>query len=250
MADTTQDPINPDTTKAQDDSFEAADAVPAPGGEVEDELDRKPINLDSDIDISQALADADRPKARPAAPEPVPEFADAEVGENNQTPDAPAVSNQEAAELRVQNESLKAQAADANDKYIRTLADLQNFRRRNDEDIHRRIREGNEKMIKEVLPVLDDFDLAVAAAKQAQSYEQLIGGVEAILRKFRETLSRQGIEPIEAIGTPFDPDLHEAVMLDEDTDQADDTVTAELRRGYLMQGRVIRPSLVKVAKRG
>ena len=80
--------------------------------------------------------------------------------------------------------------------------------------------------------MLDDFDLAVAAAKQTQSYEQLIGGTEAILRKFREALTKQGVEPIEAVGTPFDTDLHEAVMLDEDSDLPDETVSAELRKGY------------------
>jgi len=145
---------------------------------------------------------------------------------------------------------LKDQVKRANDDMLRARADLQNFRRRGEEERLRIIRDGNERLIKELFPVLDDFDLAVAAAKQAQSYEQLVGGVEATARKFHETLAKQGVQPIEAVGMPFDPDLHEAVMLDEDTDQPDETVTAELRKGYTLNSRVIRPSLVKVAKHG
>ena len=97
--------------------------------------------------------------------------------------------------------------------------------------------------------MLDDFDLALDAARKTESYEQLIGGVSAVARKFLLTLSKQGVEPIPAIGVPFSAEVHEAVMLDEDSDEPDETVTAELRKGYTLHDRVIRPSLVKVAKK-
>ncbi len=203
-----------------DDSFEAANAIPAVTDDLEDaQGGRQPIDLDAPIDDLDYAPDA---PATPAA--------------------APAQSK----EL----DDLKDQVKRANDDMLRARADLQNFRRRGEEERLRIIRDGNERLIKELFPVLDDFDLAVAAAKQAQSYEQLVGGVEATARKFHETLAKQGVQPIEAVGTPFDPDLHEAVMLDEDTDQPDETVTAELRKGYTLNSRVIRPSLVKVAKHG
>jgi molecular chaperone GrpE len=147
-------------------------------------------------------------------------------------------------------ETLRTQAADANDKYLRTLAEFQNYKRRTDDDIKRRIQDGNEKLIQQILPSLDDFDLAIIAARNTESYEQLIGGVEAMARKLTETLARQGVEPILALGEKFDTTLHEAVMLDEDSEEPDETVTAELRKGYTMGGRVIRPTLVKVAKAG
>lgn len=203
-----------------DDSFEAANAIPAVTDDLEDaQGGRQPIDLDAPIDDLDYAPDA---TATPAA--------------------APIGSK----EL----DDLKDQVKRANDDMLRARADLQNFRRRGEEERLRIIRDGNERLIKELFPVLDDFDLAVAAAKQAQSYEQLVGGVEATARKFHETLAKQGVQPIEAVGTPFDPDLHEAVMLDEDTDQPDETVTAELRKGYTLNSRVIRPALVKVAKRG
>lgn len=203
-----------------DDSFEAADAVAVVTDDQEDAASgRVPIDLDAPI------IDAD---FAPTDPAPAPIGAD---------------SSKEIQEL-------KEQATRAHDDMLRARADLQNFRRRGEEERLRVIRDGNERLIKELFPVLDDFDLAVAAAKQAQSYEQLVGGVEATSRKFHETLAKQGVQPIEAVGQPFDPDLHEAVMLDEDTDLPDETVTAELRKGYTLNSRVIRPSLVKVAKRG
>ncbi|HEX5324491.1 MAG TPA: nucleotide exchange factor GrpE, partial [Capsulimonadaceae bacterium] len=96
--------------------------------------------------------------------------------------------------------------------------------------------------------VVDDFDRSLAAARQAESYEQLVEGVEAVLRKIGDVLGRQGLEPIPAVGEPFDPAVHEAVMVEEGSDQPDETVIEELRKGYKMNGRVLRPSLVKVAK--
>ncbi len=203
-----------------DDSFEAADAIAVVTDDQDDAASgRQPIDLDAPID--DLAFEASIPEASP-------------VTENNSK------------ELQ----DLKDQAARANDDMLRARADLQNFRRRGEEERLRIIRDGNERLIKELFPVLDNFDLAVAAAKQAQSYEQLVGGVEATARKFHETLAKQGVQPIEAVGKQFDPDLHEAVMLDEDTEEPDETVTAELRRGYMLNSRVIRPSLVKVAKRG
>ncbi len=203
-----------------DDSFEAANAIPVMTDDEDDTASgRQPIDLD--VPVNDAV-------------------------------DAPGTSSASgmAEDQSKEVQDLKAQLARANDDMLRARADLQNFRRRGEEERLRIIRDGNERLIKELFPVLDDFDLAVAAAKHAQSYEQLVGGVEATARKFHEILAKQGVQTIEAVGKPFDPDLHEAVMLDEDTEEADETVTAELRKGYTLNSRVIRPSLVKVAKRG
>lgn len=145
-------------------------------------------------------------------------------------------------------DSLKNELKATNDNYLRAVADLQNFRRRGEEERRRILRDGNERLIKELLPVLDDFDRAVESARDNQSFDQLITGVDAILRKFTETLEKQGVKPIPSVGEKFDTDFHEAVMLDEESDKPDETITVELRRGYTMNDRVIRPSLVKVAK--
>ena len=202
-----------------DDSLEAANAIPGVQDDLEDNYGgRAPIDLDAPV--------ASAPPASEAA-------AAAE----------PRVSSKEMDELR-------AQVAAANDGMLRAQAELQNYRRRNDEAVKRQIRDANERLIKDLLPVLDDFDLALDAARKTESYEQLIGGVSAVARKFLTTLNKQGVEAIPAVGEPFNTEVHEAVMLDEDSEEPDETVTAELRKGYTLHDRVIRPSLVKVAKKG
>ncbi len=208
-----------------DDSLEAANAIPGVQDDLEDNYGgRQPIDLDAPV-ASALPADA-----------PVP-------AETAGSDAASQISSKEVDELR-------AQAQTANENYLRALADLQNFRRRNDEAVKRQIRDANERLIKDLLPVLDDFDLALDAARKTESYEQLIGGVSAVARKFLVTLNKQGVEVIPAVGEPFNTEVHEAVMLDEDSEEPDETVTAELRKGYTLHDRVIRPSLVKVAKKG
>ena len=225
-------PINLTEDTAHTVSSDAANAIPGVLDDLEDQRgERAPIDLD------MLVEDPIR--------EPATELADID--------DLSFTEQSEAGVTQVSTEeldTLRQQVAQANDNYLRTLADLQNFRRRSDEERVRIIRDGNERLIKELLPVLDDFDLALNAARQAESYEQLIGGVSAILRKLQETLAKQGVEPVPALGERFDPDFHEAVMLDEESDQPDETITGELRRGYTMNQRVIRPALVKVSKQG
>ncbi len=211
-----------DRNDSSESSFEAANAIPGVQDDLEDNShERLPIDLDAPV----------TPPAAAAVP-------DASVPSAGQE-----VSSKEL-------EDLRAQMTLANDNYLRTLADFQNFKRRGDEAQKRLRQEANERLIKELLPILDDFDLALDAAAKAESYDQLIGGVSAILRKFQGTLSKEGVEPIPSLGEHFNTEVHEAVMLDEESEEPDETVTAELRKGYTLHGRVIRPSLVKVAKAG
>ncbi len=221
----------------RDDSLEAANAIPGVQDDLEDqERERQPIDLDAPAASAAPVASADAP-------------IDVDFDDDEPVDAAPqARFNGQASSKEL--DDLRAQAQTANENYLRTLAELQNYRRRNDEAMKRQIRDANERLIKELLPVLDDFDLALDAARKTESYEQLIGGVSAVSRKFLGTLNKQGVEVIPAIGEPFNAEVHEAVMLDEDSDEPDETVTAELRKGYTLHDRVIRPSLVKVAKKG
>ena len=216
-----------------DSSLEAADAVPGVADEIDDiHWGRQPIDLDAPVANAALHSAPETPAIIDAA------FTDA----------APDIGTSGGSSKEF--DDLKAQVTAANDDALRARADLQNFRRRSDDAQSRQIRDANERLIKELLPVLDDFDLALDAARKTESYEQLIGGVSAVARKFMETLNKQGVEPIPAVGEQFSADVHEAVMLDEESDAPDETVTAELRKGYTLHDRVIRPSLVKVAKKG
>ena len=131
------------------------------------------------------------------------------------------------------------------DRLLRLRAEFENHRKRTSKeaaDLRNRAAEG---LVREVLPVLDNLDRALA--ETTGSGVALRQGVELIKRQLWEVLSRAGLEPIEAAGAPFDPMFHEAVTRDEASDAPHNTVTEEIQKGYLFQGRLLRPAMVKVA---
>jgi molecular chaperone GrpE len=110
-------------------------------------------------------------------------------------------------------------------------------------------RHGIEELVVNLLPVLDNFERAVEAAQSTPKSDALQEGVALIQRQLQDVLTKAGVEPITALGETFDPNLHEAMMQVEAPDEMEpNTVVEELRRGYRLHERVIRPSLVKVAK--
>ncbi len=135
-------------------------------------------------------------------------------------------------------------------QYLRTLADFQNFRRRNEEQMREFRQYASRELIVGLLPILDNFQRALAAAEQNQTYESLVGGVSLTLRQLQELLVKQGVKPIEALGKEFDPTYHEAVVRVEEGDEPENTVVEELQAGYTMHDRVLRPAMVKVRAQG
>jgi molecular chaperone GrpE len=105
------------------------------------------------------------------------------------------------------------------------------------------------EFIRELLPVLDDFERAIESAETSRDFESLQEGVKLIDNKFRDILKRHDVEPIEVVGEVFDPHLHEALLVEETDEYEDKTVIGEVQKGYKMPGQVLRPSRVKVAKR-
>lgn len=130
----------------------------------------------------------------------------------------------------------------------RTAADFENFRRRQEADRLRQLSLIKEDLFRSLLPVVDHLERASTAAKAGAGVESLVQGVELVLRDTRRILEGHGVEAIEAEGQPFDPNLHEAVMTDDRDDVPDETVVQELQRGYRIGDRVLRPSMVKVAR--
>lgn len=130
----------------------------------------------------------------------------------------------------------------------RTAADFENFRRRQEADRVRQLGLIKEDLFRSLLPVVDHLERAATAAKAGAGVESLVQGVELVLRDTRRILEGHGVEAIEAEGQPFDPNLHEAVMTDDRDDVPDETVIQELQRGYRIGDRVLRPSMVKVAR--
>jgi len=171
--------------------------------------------------------------------------------EETQQPDQEQ-ANEEAFELdmeALQTElgNLQAAAAEAQDKYLRTLADFDNFRKRQREDTVRACDFARIEVISKLLPIIDNFERSVSAAEEQHSYDGLVEGVTLTLRQLHDMLIKEGVEPIEAVGQEFNPEFHEALMRVETDDYPDNTIVDELEKGYTLNGRVLRPARVRVA---
>ena len=130
---------------------------------------------------------------------------------------------------------------------LRALADFTNFKRRTDEERESLRQYLSTDLLTRLLPIVDNFERALQAAEATKDYDKLVGGVNAVYRQMQEFLTRAGVEAIEAEGQPFDPNLHEAVLREATTEYPENQVIAELQKGYMLQGRVLRPTMVKVA---
>jgi molecular chaperone GrpE len=128
----------------------------------------------------------------------------------------------------------------------RTAADFANYRRRVDEEREGLSQFSNAILISKLLAVVDDFDRALENVP-ADTHEGWVDGVRLVERKLRNLLEAEGVTEIEALGQPFDPNLHEAVVYEKTAEHPDNQVIGELQRGYRLRDRVLRPSLVRVA---
>jgi len=144
-------------------------------------------------------------------------------------------------------ERLRSEASEWKDRALRALADIDNIRKRARQEAEDARRYASQSLVEDLLPVLDNFNRALEHVEQNPDPEALRSGVELIHRQLTEVLEKAGLARIEAIGQPFDPNLHEAIMQVEPQEgQAPHEVVEELRAGYRMKDRVVRPTLVKV----
>jgi molecular chaperone GrpE len=153
------------------------------------------------------------------------------------------------AELRIQLEVARQEAADSKTGWQRTAADFANYRRRTEQDREQMLGLANEALLSKLLAIVDDFDRAIANMPPEIAHLGWVGGIVAIDRKLRLLLDSEGLTPIEALGKPFDPHEHEAVVQEDRPNVAEGTVIAELQKGYRIRDRVLRPAMVVVARR-
>ncbi len=147
-------------------------------------------------------------------------------------------------------ESLAESQAEARknwDLYLRERADLENYRKRAQREREELARFANENLLRELLPVLDNLERAVAHAEQ-EPEGGLLQGVQLTLDQMRKTLERFGVLPVAAVGETFNPDRHEAMGQLESSDQPPNTVVKEMQKGYTLNDRLLRPALVMIAK--
>ena len=134
------------------------------------------------------------------------------------------------------------------DKYLRTLAEYENFRKRSEKEKAQMFELGAKSIIEQLLPVVDNFERALEHIPEEEKENSFVKGVEGIYKQIQKMFSDCDIQAIEAVGQKFDPALHNAVMTEEEGDAEEDTVTADLQKGYTYRGNVVRHSMVKVKK--
>ena len=155
---------------------------------------------------------------------------------------------EEVTDTTAQLEDLKAQLAAKDDRIIRLQADFDNFRKRKAREQTELAAVIEQAFLKDLLPLLDNLSRATEAAANADNndVETLRKGIEMIRQETAAVMGKHGLEPIETLGKPFDPNYHQAVGTVKDDTKEDGTIAAELQRGYIARGRVIRPSMVQV----
>ncbi|MDY6267530.1 MAG: nucleotide exchange factor GrpE [Selenomonadaceae bacterium] len=195
--------------------------------------EQKLKEMQKEIDEAQAAETAEGADADAAA-----ESAEAPEGaENAEAADA-------GEDLQKKVETLAAALQEKDNRLKRLQADFENFRRRTSKEREEIGNVVTQELLKSLLPVVDNFDRAMAT--EQQDGEAFQKGVEMIYTQLGETLKNAGLEHIEVEGQPFDPNFHQAVMRVQNPDLDDDTIAQELQKGYMVKGKVIRPSMVQV----
>ena len=192
------------------------------------------LDLDENEDLESAMRDA------------VAAVEEVERGAAGDGPaEAAAASAAPAAESSDQEVArLRREIADLRDRSTRTLADFDNFRKRSERERQESKKYALVEPLRDFLEIMDNLDLALAAAGSADDLKR---GVEMIHRQMVDLLRRFGAQAVPALGQPFDPALHEAVSREEDPEVKAPTVTGEMRRGYRIHDRLLRPAMVKVS---
>jgi len=141
-------------------------------------------------------------------------------------------------------------AEKAHDDLLRVQAEMQNLRRRTEQDIEKAHKYGQEKFSAELLSVMDNLERALdaASAHENEAVKAIYDGVDLTLKSFSDCFSKFNIEAVDPLGEPFDPALHQAMSMQENPDVEPNTVIAVMQKGYTLHGRVIRPAMVMVAK--
>jgi molecular chaperone GrpE len=178
----------------------------------------------------------------------ITERADEEdaAGEGEAVEAVPAAA--EGATIAADLDAARAEAESYLDDLRRLQADFDNYRKRTLREQTARAASASQALVARLLPVLDNFELAVSAAEQSRDFDRMLKGVEMVFGELREVLQSEGLVTIEAEGKPFDPERHEAVVAVEQEDSEPGTVVDIVRTGYELRGKVLRPAMVKVAK--
>lgn len=150
--------------------------------------------------------------------------------------------------LRAELEALKREQQETYDRLLRVSAEFENYKKRTAREMDELRRFANQSLLKEMLSALDHIELALSSARSAPATDaKLVEGLELTLRELQRLFERFHVTPVEAVGKPFNPEFHEAIMREESAEFPENTVVRELQKGYTINGRLLRPALVAVA---
>jgi molecular chaperone GrpE len=153
------------------------------------------------------------------------------------------------AKLREQLDSKEQENKNLQDKYVRLYAEFENFKKRASRDQEEYTKHANERLLKELLPVLDNLERAIYHAKEVQDSPKILAGLELVLKQFLEVMNKFGVSPFESYLKPFDPSKHQAIGQTDSDEHENGTVVEEVQRGYRFNDRILRPALVMVSKK-
>lgn len=178
-----------------------------------------------------------------------------EQSATDQVADNPAEGVQPDAEPSAEHSDVEQQLAQAleekqrlHEQYLRTLADMDNLRKRTNREKEEIAKFANEGLLRDILPVIDNLERAIEHSEKADDSGGLLEGVRMTLTQFTQVLNRFGVATIDTVGKPFDPAFHQAMGQLESTDHPANTVMVEMQKGYQLNERLLRPAFVLLAK--
>ncbi|MFD2671584.1 nucleotide exchange factor GrpE [Marinicrinis sediminis] len=175
------------------------------------------------------------------------ELHEPETAEQAEAQEDTADANSEETDAGSENSQLQAALEEQKDRYLRLQAEFDNFRRRSRQEKEETAKYASSKVMEQLLPIVDNFERAVNSSNSSDDYDALKKGLDMILRQLGQLMEQEGIKPIEAVGQPFNPELHQAVMQVESEDHEEGIVVEELQKGYMLKDKIIRPAMVKVS---
>lgn len=175
--------------------------------------------------------------------------AEAPEADERQLEQAPEASEEEAdsAPAELSPEQLVKENEELQDKFVRLMADFDNYRKRASKEKGDVIQFGNEGLLRDILPIIDNIERLLTYSYREGSWKSFQEGIELLLAEINKTLAQYGVEPIEAMGKVFDPNIHQAMQRSETDEVEANTVVEVFQKGYLYRSRLLRPSLVVVA---
>lgn len=157
-------------------------------------------------------------------------------------------ADEKVAELEEKLEQAAEEAKSNYDKFLRASAELDNYRKRTSREMEELRKYATQSLLKDLLLVADNLDLAIKSAAESENVDScLVDGIDLTRKELLKAFDKYNVTPIEALGNPFDPNYHEAVMREESDNHPENTVTNELQKGYLIHERLLRPSMVVVS---